>query len=209
MDLLLNKILLRLRRGDELTPYAKPSFQGPQENIKKQNHSNRAAAVLIPILIGSDEPNLLFTRRCANLREHAGQISFPGGRPTPADTDLQKTALREAYEEIGLHESDVSIVGVLPSCRTSTSYEVTPFVGVLKKPFVPSLNLYEVSEVFESPVAFFLKTDSLNTMVKNFKGQQRTYLTYQWREHSIWGATAVILSVLMRALHNYAAESNS
>lgn len=208
MDPLLSRILFRLKRGDALTPCVNSAWHSHQTNKGQHNNNNRTAAVLIPILIGSGEPMILFTRRCADLREHAGQISFPGGRPCTSDTDLQNTALREAREEIGLSEQDVSIVGVLPSCLTASSYEVTPFVGVLKNPFLPTLNLNEVNEVFESPVAFFLKTDSLHTTVKNFKGVQTTHFTYQWREHFIWGATAVIVKTLMGALYTYATESN-
>lgn len=168
------------------------------------NVKPRPAAVLIPVLLKSQGPMILFTHRRENLKEHAGQISFPGGRQTETDATLKETALREAREEIGLEPSSVAVLGTLCPYRTITHYDVTPHLGVIAEAFTPVLDPREVAAVFEAPVAFFLKKNSLRTRTREEGGLRRTFLAYDFEGRFIWGATAAILANLAEALRAYA-----
>ena len=116
----------------------------------------RPASVLIPIVVHADAACVLLTERTAHLHDHAGQISFPGGRVEKGDADAIATALREAHEEIGLPPADVDVIGTLPEYLTATAYRVTPVIGLVERPFTPVLDAFEVSEVFEVPLAFLM-----------------------------------------------------
>ncbi|OWQ47100.1 hypothetical protein CDL60_12000 [Roseateles noduli] len=114
------------------------------------------AAVLIPLVERPDGLHVLLTQRTAHLRDHAGQVSFPGGRAEPEDGSPERTALREAEEEIGLDERFVDLIGQLPVYRTVTAYEVTPVVGLIRPGFSLRLDAFEVAEAFEVPLAFLM-----------------------------------------------------
>ncbi|ANH66778.1 CoA pyrophosphatase [Mitsuaria sp. 7] len=114
------------------------------------------AAVLIPLVQRAEGLHVLLTERTAHLRDHAGQISFPGGRAEPEDGSPERTALREAEEEIGLDERYVDLIGQLPVYRTVTAYEVTPVVGLIRPGFSLRLDAFEVAEAFEVPLEFLM-----------------------------------------------------
>ena len=114
------------------------------------------AAVLIPLVQRAEGLHVLLTQRTAHLRDHAGQISFPGGRAEPEDGSPERTALREAEEEIGLDERFVNLIGQLPVYRTVTAYEVTPVVGLIRPGFSLRLDAFEVAEAFEVPLEFLM-----------------------------------------------------
>ncbi len=120
----------------------------------------KPAAVLVPILRALVEDNgmegwhLLLTRRSDRLAEHSGQVAFPGGRCDPDDLTPEATALREAYEEIGLHPNQVKILGRLPNMWTITNYSITPVVAVIPWPFPIHLAKHEVSRVFTIPLTW-------------------------------------------------------
>lgn len=155
----------------------------------------KAAAVLILIVMRESGPTILFTKRTANLREHAGQVSFPGGRVDPTDQHLVDTALRETEEETGIHRSDVDVIGQMPQYETRTGYTITPIVGIIKKPFIANINRTEVDEIFEVPLSFLMNgahhqrriwvspTDTVRKMV----------YTIPYERFFIWGATAGML----------------
>ena len=152
----------------------------------------RPAAVLVPI-VRRDELAVLFTRRTPHLHDHAGQISFPGGRAEPGDASLEATALREAQEEIGLAAERVELLGRLPEYVTVTGYRVTPVVGVVSVPFELRPDPFEVAEIFEVPLAFLLDpANHLRNTVKQ-EGKLRRYYAMPYREYYIWGATAGML----------------
>lgn len=128
----------------------------PEEAGTMTAHGGTEAAVLLPLYGWPDEPGLIFTERRADLRRHAGEISFPGGRQDPEDADLAATALREAEEEIGLDEGFVDLIGQLPVYRTVTAYEVTPVVALIRPGFSLRLDAFEVAEAFEVPLEFLM-----------------------------------------------------
>jgi 8-oxo-dGTP pyrophosphatase MutT (NUDIX family) len=157
----------------------------------------RPAAVLLPLLVRGDALHVLLTERTAHLHDHAGQISFPGGRVDAADRDPVHTALREAEEEIGLPAAAVEVIGELPQYVTATAYAVTPVVGLIEGPFTPALDRFEVAEVFEVPLAFLMDPANHQRHRIDFDGATRTFYAMPWvvpaRRYFIWGATAAML----------------
>lgn len=154
----------------------------------------RPAAVLVPVVHRPGEGlSVLFTRRTAHLNDHAGQISFPGGRSEPEDGTPAATALRETEEEIGLARAHVEVLGSLSEYTTVTAYRVTPVVGLVSAPFVIQPDSFEVAEVFEVPLEFLLDpaNHQRNTVLQ--KGWQREYYAVPYRDYYIWGATAGML----------------
>lgn len=157
----------------------------------------RPAAVLLPLIARGDALHVVLTERTAHLHDHAGQISFPGGRVDEADRDPVHTALREAEEEIGLPAAAVEVIGELPQYVTATAYAVTPVVGLIEGPFTPALDRFEVAEVFEVPLAFLMDPANHHRHRIEFDGATRTFYAMPWvapaRRYFIWGATAAML----------------
>ena len=158
------------------------------------------AAVLFPIVQRSEAPTVLLTQRTTHLKDHPGQISFPGGRHESADPSPAHTALREAAEEIGLSEAQVDIVGYLPEYRTATGFRVTPVVALVTPPFDLQLDSFEVAEVFEVPLAFLLDPANHQRHSLHYRGKLRHYYAMPYGRYFIWGATAGIIMSLYRAL---------
>ena len=158
------------------------------------------AAVLVPIVNQPGGLTLMLTQRTAHLHDHAGQISFPGGRVDEGDADRIATALREAEEETGLSPSRVEIIGRLPDYDIPSGFRVTPIVGWVEPPFELKPDPFEVADVFEVPLEFFL--DAANHQrhsdVKN--GRVRYYYSMPYGGRNIWGATAGMLHTLYQIL---------
>ena len=135
----------------------------------------KPAAVLLLVVNHAADPAVVFTQRTAHLADHAGQISFPGGRSDEADETPEHTALREAEEEIGIPPNRVDILGRLPEYHTGTGYRVTPVVGWAEPPLAYRPDPHEVADVFEVPLAFLL--DSANHRYESafYKGRLRKY----------------------------------
>ncbi len=163
-----------------------------------------AASVLVPLVQRDSGLQVLLTRRSEHLRDHAGQISFPGGRAEPFDLSVVDTALREAQEEIGLDRAQVEVIGQLPVYTTVTSYVVTPVVAIVQPPFTLRLDRSEVDEAFEVPLAYLMTPAHHRRHVFHYDGGQRQFLSIPWlqpgREYFIWGATAAMLRNLYRLL---------
>ena len=153
----------------------------------------RPAAVLIPVVQREEGFTLLFTRRTAHLHDHAGQISFPGGRAEPGDVSAAQTALRETVEEIGLASARVEVLGALHEYVTVTGYRVTPVVGLVTPPLELKLDEFEVAEVFEMPFRFLLDPDNHQRNSVFYEGRERHYYALPYRQYYIWGATAGML----------------
>jgi 8-oxo-dGTP pyrophosphatase MutT (NUDIX family) len=158
------------------------------------------AAVLVPIIARASGLTVLLTQRTAHLRDHAGQVSFPGGRCEPDDPSPRATALRESEEEVGIRPGQVEILTVLPDYFTSTGFRVTPVVGLVTPPLNLRLDDFEVAEVFEPPLAFLL--DAANYRREHFEhdGALRPYWAVPWQGYFIWGATAGMLVSLREHL---------
>lgn len=157
------------------------------------------AAVLIPLIIHK-ELTVLFTQRTAHLKNHSGQVSFPGGRVEPGDASAEFTALRETEEEIGLAMQRVEVLARLPDYRTRTGFRVTPVIGLVAPPLELAPDPREVAEVFEVPLAFLMDERHRQRRTREFQGQQVGYYVFEYGERVIWGATAGILVNLNRML---------
>ncbi len=158
------------------------------------------AAVLVPIVNRPEGLTLLLTLRSADLPDHPGQISFPGGRAEPQDASLAHAALREAAEEVGLPAESVAILGELASYETVTGYCVTPVVGWVEPPFELKLDPTEVADAFEVPLAFLLDPLNHQQHTRMFGEIRGNYWAIPYGERYIWGATAAILLILDRTL---------
>jgi len=159
------------------------------------------AAVLVPLLLpaGAERPHVVLTLRRADLRRHAGEISFPGGRRDPGDADLRETALREAQEEIGLPRSAVTVLGELPATSTfATNYLIHPFVGLLRSELRWQASPREVAAVLELPLAELAGARTRTQMTR--RGFTFETDVYMLGEHLIWGATARILDQLLERI---------
>lgn len=161
-----------------------------------------SAAVLVPIVAHPDRLTVLLTRRTAHLHAHAGQISFPGGRVDPCDTDAADCALREAEEEVGLPRDLTEIVGRLDTYQTRTGYEIVPVVGIVRPPFTLRPDPFEVAEAFEVPLDFVVDPANHRRDSRMFQGTERHFWAMPFGTYYIWGATAgmlVNLSEVLRA----------
>lgn len=151
------------------------------------------AAVLVPLFQKGADCHLLFTKRSEEVKYHKGEISFPGGVVDEEDLELIRTALREAYEEIGLKEGDVQIIGLLDDIVTVTQFIVTPIVGFFRYPYPFKVCEAEIAELIEVPVASLLDKDCFSEREIFRAGQNEVVHAYQYEKHIIWGATARIL----------------
>lgn len=166
---------------------------GPHDNLTR-------ASVLIPVINRGHGSTVLFTQRTAHLNDHAGQISFPGGRAEESDPDPAFTALREAEEEVGLARSHVEVLGRIPEYRTGTGFLVTPVVGWVETPVTFTPDPFEVAEVFEVPFRFLMNPANHRVETAFFRDRLRTYYALSFEGRYIWGATAGMLVSLYRVL---------
>ena len=157
------------------------------------------AAVLVGVATGP-APGVLLTRRTAHLRQHSGQVSFPGGRMDLTDASPEAAALREAGEEVGLDPSHAEILGRLHDYATGTGYRITPVLALLAPGYITSPSAHEVDAIFQLPLATLLDPDAPQRRGSEFRGAWREYWVWPHPEQHIWGATAAILVHLARRL---------
>jgi 8-oxo-dGTP pyrophosphatase MutT (NUDIX family) len=197
------------RAGQRWAPQAAPSSS--EIKVPRGDHDlnpdfydpGRAltpAAVLIPIIERRPEPTILFTKRTDHLPDHPGQISFPGGRVEEGDDGHEAAALRETEEEVGLPGPQVRLIGSLDTYVTRTGYEIAPLVGLIAPPFLVTPDPFEVAEVFEVPLNFFLETENRELCSRHFQGRERHFYAFSYDNYYIWGATAGILVNLAEVL---------
>ncbi len=165
------------------------------------------AAVLVPLVEHADGMTVLLTQRATTLKDHAGQISFPGGRIEPEDADAWHAALREAHEEIGLEPELVEFAGYLPDHIVISGFQVTPVVGFVRPQYQLQIAAAEVHDVFEVPLAFIL--DAANHKSRQRKIGELTIDIHDipYGERNIWGATAGMLMTLRRRLQSLTAAA--
>jgi 8-oxo-dGTP pyrophosphatase MutT (NUDIX family) len=160
----------------------------------------RPAAVLVPI-VDHPEPTVLLTQRAQHLPDHAGQVSFPGGKIDKSDADPLASALREAYEEIGLDKAHVEPLGYLDLYMTTLGYRIVPVVARVKPGFTLKLNTSEVANTFEVPLAFLMDQANVQRHARDWKGVTRHYYAITFGERYIWGVTAGILRNLHERIY--------
>jgi 8-oxo-dGTP pyrophosphatase MutT (NUDIX family) len=162
-------------------------------------HGRTEAAVLVPFYGLGGDPGIVFTERRADLRRHAGEISFPGGRRDHPGESLLTTALREAEEEVALDPSAVEVVGALPPIGTFvTSYKVHPFVGLIGDELELRPNPAEVESILHLPLDTLRESYEMRRLVR--RGVPFRTPTFEVDRHMIWGATARILEELLRRI---------
>ena len=185
----------RIRR-ELARPASEPPLTGdlPEERAL----ANVPAAVLIAIT-DRDEPGVIMTLRRENMRTHAGQVAFPGGRLDDGENAVQ-AALREAEEELGLPASEVEVVGPTDEYRTVTGYVVTPVIGVIPPDLPLQPHEHEVADWFEAPLGYLLDPSNRQIQTAVFAGRERRYWQIEWNGRRIWGATAAMLVNLSRRL---------
>jgi 8-oxo-dGTP pyrophosphatase MutT (NUDIX family) len=158
------------------------------------------AAVLVPLVERDTGLTVLLTQRAETLKDHAGQISFPGGRIEPEDADAWHAALREAYEEIGLRADYVEFAGYLPDHHVITGFRVTPVVGFVKPDYQLRIAAAEVHDVFEVPLDFILDAVNHKSRRRTFAGVTIDVHDIPYGDRNIWGATAGMLMTFRRML---------
>jgi 8-oxo-dGTP pyrophosphatase MutT (NUDIX family) len=171
----------------------------PEEAAAMDAPGNTDAAVLVPLYVDRGDLHAVFTRRRGDLRRHAGEISFPGGRQEVPDEDLRETALREAEEEIGLAADAVELVGALPPTGTFvTSYRIHPFVGVIAPGHAWTPQPSEVEEVLELSLPDLVRGHESRRLLR--RGVPIKTPTYTVGDSFVWGATARIVEQLLERL---------
>lgn len=153
----------------------------------------KPAAVLVPVVLRPHEPTVLLTERASGLRQHSGQIAFPGGRVDPEDGSVLEAAIREAREEIGLDRGFIAPLGYLDAYLSTTNYLVTPVVAEVEPGYRLALNPEEVADTFEVPLGFLMDPANHQLHSKEWKGRLRRYYAIPFGERYIWGVTAGII----------------
>jgi 8-oxo-dGTP pyrophosphatase MutT (NUDIX family) len=183
---------------------ARPKNRSVEDKyIKAENRTGLTrAAVLVPIISRDDGLKVLLTKRAKNLKNHPGQISFPGGSVDDTDLNAQHTALRETEEEVGLDPSHVEVIGQLDQYIVGTGYLVSPVIGLIKPPFKLIRQEAEVAEIFEVPLDFLIEPKNFKRYAREFNGTVHHHFSLTWQSYFIWGATAGMLRNLSERLLN-------
>ena len=181
-----------------------------QEHLQRGDHdlnphielpkTFRPAAVLIPLIRHKGGMTVLLTQRASHLKDHAGQISFPGGQIETRDVGYEATALRETEEEISLSRDQVEVIGRLDTYMTRTGFEVIPVVAFVKPPIYVKADPREVAAIFEVPLAFLMDRINHKRASRSVCGTTRYFYAMEYRGYYIWGATAGMLVNLSELL---------
>lgn len=201
----MNRKIVIERLSSRITPIQQrsPGSRGDHDlntNMTVPERDLTSAAVLVPIVDHPDGLTVLLTQRTNHLRDHAGQVSFPGGRIEPDDADHEAAALRETHEEIGLAAHQIDLVGRLDRYVTRTGYEVVPVVGFVNPPLDVKPDPFEVADIFEVPLQFLANPDNHQRHSRYYNGTRREFYAMPYNGYYIWGATAGMIVNLSEAL---------
>jgi 8-oxo-dGTP pyrophosphatase MutT (NUDIX family) len=161
----------------------------------------REAAVLMPIFERGGVPHFLLTKRTNEVETHKGQISFPGGM-READEDLEQTALRETFEEVGIERDKISVLGRFHDYLSITDYRVTPYAAYVSTPFITKPQTREVAEILEVPFSIFTDPSRLRIEQGSRRGEKVAVYFYSYGAHEIWGLTALIIRDFFEELNS-------
>jgi 8-oxo-dGTP pyrophosphatase MutT (NUDIX family) len=179
--------------------------EGHAQDIEHRDESGfagkelRPAAVLAAITERDDRPGFLLIHRPSNMRSHPGQVAFPGGKIDPGE-DAVEAALREAHEELGIHERDVTVIGTSDVYSTGSGYAIVPVIAVVPPDIELNPSPTEVAAWFEAPVDFVFDSANHTHHSRVWEGRERRYIEIMWQQHRIWGVTAGIIANLARRI---------
>ncbi|MDW6004119.1 CoA pyrophosphatase [Vibrio mangrovi] len=165
------------------------------------DHNLRKAAVLVAFVERPSGLNVIFTKRAAQLKHHPGQVSFPGGKCERGDASVYETAIREAWEEIGLAHRHVELIGCLPELKTISYFSITPVLAFVSPDYQVTIEPGEVDEVFEVPADYLLHPRNLHHDTFVLKNARHKVFAIPYQRHFIWGATAQIVHALQKQIH--------
>ncbi len=170
-----------------------------------QHHLPLKSAAVLIALVESEQADeglqVLLTKRASHLKHHPSQVSFPGGKVEQEDNSLIDTALREAFEEIGLNRDAVSVAGQLPPYQTISGFQVTPVIAIVSRSQDYKIDKNEVAEIFQVPLQHFLTTNDHHVFEASRNGKQHNVHFLPYKHYNIWGATAVMLKDLVSQLN--------
>jgi 8-oxo-dGTP pyrophosphatase MutT (NUDIX family) len=173
----------------------------PEFKAQLQSLSFRDAAVLIGVRPHDDGARVILTQRTAHLRNHAGQVAFPGGAIDPDDTSVEMAAMREAQEEIGLDPKHVEPLVRLPDYLTSTGFRIKPVVALVSPDAPFQINPDEVDALFEVPLAYLMDLENYRRESRMWQGIERHYYTMTYQDRLIWGVTAGIIRMMQERFY--------
>jgi 8-oxo-dGTP pyrophosphatase MutT (NUDIX family) len=176
------------------------SSRWPEPMREQLSGALKPAGVLVPILERGSELTVLLTKRSAELKHHAGQVSFPGGRMEDHDEDVEAAALRETFEEVGIASHHVSVIGYLGTMPTITGYAVSPVVGMVSASAELKIDKTEVEYAFEVPLSFLLNSDNDIRSEWAVEDRKVPMVEFHWDGERIWGATAFMILSLRKNL---------
>ena len=179
------------------------SSRWPEPMREQLTGTLKPAGVLVPIIDRDDELSILLTQRSAELKHHAGQVSFPGGRMEEYDADVEATALRETHEEVGIEAQHISVLGYLNTMPTITGYAVTPVVGMVAVEAELKIDKTEVEYTFEVPLSYLLNADNDIRSVWEANDRKVPMIEFHWQNERIWGATAFMILSLRKKIINH------
>ena len=171
---------------------------------KKQGVKLKQAAVLVPFVRVDQSWHLLFIQRAVHEKDrHSGQVAFAGGKREESDLDLQATALREAHEEVGIHPSDVTIIGELSHHYSISDFQITPVVATVDWPYELTLQTSEVAAAFTMPLQWLANPENYEIKQREFNGQLHPVIYFkEYEGYKLWGATACMTVSLIALLQN-------
>ena len=174
----------------------------PARTVERLLPGLRPAGVLIPLIERGSSLSVLLPERSADLKHHAGQVSFPGGGMEAGDADIAATALRETHEEVGIRPEQIDVAGYLQPTPTVTGYAVTPVIGFVKHDYSLRIDRTEVESAFEVPLEFLMDETNEEHSEREFEGMTVSVVTFHYDGYRIWGATAGMLLTLRSKIIN-------